>query len=70
MLATASSGPVQLTASGKARHASLAQAVAAVTGQLYDGLDPSDLATAHQVLVQVTERANRLSGDLWPVTRR
>ncbi len=64
LLAAGSSGPIQLTASGKARHASLAQAVAAVTGQLYDGLNPSDLATAHQVLVQVTERADHMSGDL------
>lgn len=63
LLAAASSGPLQLTADGKARYASLAQAVAAVTGQLYDGLDPGDLATARQVLVQITERASRLSGD-------
>ena len=53
-------GPVQLTADGAALLARLGQAVAALSGQLYDGIDPADLATAHRVLVEVTERANRL----------
>jgi DNA-binding MarR family transcriptional regulator len=38
----------------------LAAAVAAVTKRLYADLDPDDLATAHRILVEVTERANRL----------
>jgi DNA-binding MarR family transcriptional regulator len=53
-------GPVQLTADGAALHAELGQAVAALSEQLYAGMDPADLATAHRVLVEVTERANRL----------
>lgn len=53
-------GPVQLTAEGAALIAELGQAVAALSEQLYDGIDPADLATAHRVLVEVTERANRL----------
>jgi DNA-binding MarR family transcriptional regulator len=53
-------GPVQLTAEGAALHDQLAEAVAALSERLYDGIDPADLATAHRVLVEVTERANRL----------
>jgi DNA-binding MarR family transcriptional regulator len=54
------SGPAQLTAEGAALHARLADAVAALTRRLYADLDPDDLATAHRVLVEVTERARRL----------
>jgi DNA-binding MarR family transcriptional regulator len=53
-------GPVQLTAEGAALHAKLGEAVAALSQRLYGGIDPADLATAHRVLVEVTERANRL----------
>jgi DNA-binding MarR family transcriptional regulator len=53
-------GPVQLTAAGAALNAELGRAVAAASEQLYTGIDPADLATAHRVLVEVTERANRL----------
>ena len=53
-------GPVQLTADGAALHAELGQAVAALSEQLYAGMDPADLATAHRVLVEVAERADRL----------
>jgi DNA-binding MarR family transcriptional regulator len=53
-------GPVQLTAEGAALHAELGQAVAALSERLYAGIDPADLATAHRVLVEVAERANRL----------
>jgi DNA-binding MarR family transcriptional regulator len=56
-------GPVQLTAEGAALHAELGQAVAALSERLYAGIDPADLATAHRVLVEVTERANRLRGQ-------
>jgi DNA-binding MarR family transcriptional regulator len=57
------SGPVQLTAHGTALHAELGEAVAALSERLYAGIDPADLATAHRVLVEVTERANRLRGQ-------
>jgi DNA-binding MarR family transcriptional regulator len=53
-------GPVQLTPEGAALNAKLGEAVAAQSQRLYAGNDPDDLATAHRVLVEVTERANRL----------
>ena len=53
-------GPTQLTPEGAALHAQLAEAVADLTQRLYADLDPDDLATAHRVLVEVTQRANRL----------
>jgi DNA-binding MarR family transcriptional regulator len=56
-------GPTQLTAEGAALNAKLADAVAAVTRRLYADLDPDDLATAHRVLVEVTQRANRLRDE-------
>jgi DNA-binding MarR family transcriptional regulator len=56
-------GPVQLTCEGAALHAELAGAVADLTRHLYADLDPDDLATAHGVLVEVTQRANRLRGQ-------
>lgn len=34
--------------------------MAGLTGRLYAGLDPDDLATAHRVLAAVTQRANEL----------
>jgi hypothetical protein len=57
-------GPVQLTAAGADLHAGLGRSVAEVTGKLYAGIDGDDLATAHRVLVQVTERAGELSAGL------
>jgi DNA-binding MarR family transcriptional regulator len=56
-------GPTQLTPEGAALNAKLAEATAAQTQRLYAGLDPDDLATAHRVLVQVTQRANRLRNE-------
>jgi DNA-binding MarR family transcriptional regulator len=53
-------GPTQLTPAGAALNAKLADAVAAQTKRLYADLDPDDLATAHRVLVEITQRANRL----------
>jgi DNA-binding MarR family transcriptional regulator len=58
------SGPTQVTAEGEALYARLTEAVAGVTRQLYADFDPDDLATAHSVLVQVIERADRLRGGL------
>jgi DNA-binding MarR family transcriptional regulator len=56
-------GPTQLTPDGAALHAKLAGAVADRTRSLYADLDPNDLATAHRVLVEITERARRLRDD-------
>jgi DNA-binding MarR family transcriptional regulator len=53
-------GPMQLTPAGTALNAKLADAVAAQTKRLYADLDPDDLTTAHRVLVEITQRANRL----------
>ena len=55
-----SPGPTQLTPEGAALNAKLADVVTAATKRLYANLDPDDLATAHWVLVEITERANRL----------
>lgn len=53
-------GPAAATPDGAARHASLTASVAPVTRELYAGFNPDDLATAHRVLTQVTERAGQL----------
>src|SRR5262245_625837 len=53
-------GPTQLTPQGAALNAELADIVAAITKRLYADLNPDDLATAHRVLVEVTQRANHL----------
>jgi DNA-binding MarR family transcriptional regulator len=58
------STPTQLTAEGAALNARLADAVTAVTRRLYADLDPDELATAHRVLAEVVERANRLRDEL------
>ena len=58
-----SPGPTQLTPEGVALDAKLADAVASLSERLYADLAPDDLATAHRVLVAVTERANRLRGQ-------
>jgi DNA-binding MarR family transcriptional regulator len=56
-------GPTLLTPQGAALNAKLADAVAARTKRLYADLNPDDLATAHRVLVEITERANRLRNE-------
>jgi DNA-binding MarR family transcriptional regulator len=56
-------GHTRLTPEGAALNAKLADAVAAFTKRLYADLDPDDLATAHRVLVEVTQRANRLRDE-------
>lgn len=53
-------GPTQLTPEGAALNAKLADAVGALTKRLYADLDPDDLAIARRVLVEITQRANRL----------
>ena len=63
-LITASApGPVQLTEEGNALLAGLGKAVAEVTARLYAGFGQDDLATAHRVLAEITERAGRLSAE-------
>jgi DNA-binding MarR family transcriptional regulator len=57
-------GPIQLSGSGAALLSELAERVKAVTARLYADFDPDDLATAHRVLAEVTERANRLRHEL------
>ena len=59
-------GSVQLSADGAALHASLARSITATTSELYARIDPGDLATAHVVLRQVIERADRLSRNPGP----
>jgi hypothetical protein len=56
--------PVHLTPQGTALHARLAETIAPTTRELYEGIDPADLVTARQVLLQVIERADRLRGEL------
>jgi DNA-binding MarR family transcriptional regulator len=52
--------PVQLTPEGAALHAKLGRTVAETTKRLYGELDADDLATAHRVLADVVQRADRL----------
>ena len=58
--AAASAGPAELTPEGTALNTRLGAAVAQATRNLFDGFDPRDLATAHNVLARLTQRA----GDL------
>jgi DNA-binding MarR family transcriptional regulator len=57
-------GPIALTPSGAELHASLADAVTRMTRRLYAELDPDDLATAHNVLSALTQRARRMREEL------
>jgi hypothetical protein len=49
---------VALTDNGAARFEEIQGGIGQVTARLYGGLPEADLATAHQVLATVTERAN------------
>lgn len=53
--------PVELTAGGRAALQELATAVAPLTRQVFAGLDHDDLAVAHRVLVELVQRAERLT---------
>ena len=53
-------GPTSVTPRGAELNATLAGTVSALTQRLYAGLDPEELAIAHRVLVEVTDRADRL----------
>jgi len=59
-----SEGPVQLTTAGADLHASVAESVQSVTRRLYADIDPDELATAHNVLVELTQRATRMRDEL------
>lgn len=52
--------PVTLTADGEDLLARLTATIQSTTARLYDGFASEDLAVAHRVLAQVTERADRL----------
>ena len=56
-----SPGPARATPEGAALLGRLTQAVTPATRELYAGLDPDDLATAHRVLTQIITRADELS---------
>ena len=53
--------PAGLTAAGHNLLKELATAVAPITRQLFTGLDPDDLAVAHRVLVELTQRAQAMT---------
>jgi DNA-binding MarR family transcriptional regulator len=55
-------GPAQLTPEGTELLRSLTETVAPATRELFAGIAPQDLATAHRVLQQVIEQAHRLRG--------
>lgn len=57
-------GPAQLTSAGAALNSRLADAVSGVTKRLYADLDLDSLAIAHKVLLEVTERANRMRDEV------
>jgi DNA-binding MarR family transcriptional regulator len=52
--------PVTLTPDGEDLLARLTATIQSTTARLYDGFAPEELAVAHRVLAQVTERADRL----------
>ena len=55
-------GPAQLTPEGTELLRSLTETVAPTTREVFAGIAPQDLATAHRVLQQVIEQARRLHG--------
>jgi DNA-binding MarR family transcriptional regulator len=56
-------GPAEATPAGAALLSELSEQVAPVTRDLFSGLDADDLAAAHRVLIQVTERAGQILGS-------
>lgn len=57
-----SDAPVGLTPAGRAELDALAAVVAPVSRALFTGFDPAELAVAHRVLVELTERARAVGG--------
>jgi hypothetical protein len=56
-------GPAQLTPEGTETLRKLTETLAPAIRELYSGMPPEDLATAHRVLRQVIDRAARLRGE-------
>ena len=54
-------GPAELTPRGAELFRGLAETIAPTTAGLFSGIAPQDLATAHNVLREVIERAQRMS---------
>jgi hypothetical protein len=52
-----------VTIDGSALLEELAKAVAPVTSQVFAGLDRTDLAVAHRVLVELIQRARRMTSE-------
>ena len=61
---TADGDRVVLTDAGLAKYGQLTDVVSGVTRRLYGTFDPSDLATAHNVLAGVTGRAAEIAATL------
>ncbi len=57
-LVTDVDGAVALTDAGTGRYKEISEGAAAISRRLYGDLPAEDLAAAHRVLVEVTERAN------------
>jgi DNA-binding MarR family transcriptional regulator len=53
-------GPAELTPEGAELYRGLAETVAPTTAEIFSGIAPQDLATAHDVLRQVIGRARRM----------
>jgi hypothetical protein len=53
-------GPAELTPEGTQTLRSLAETVAPTTRELFSGMTPQELATAHHVLRQIIDRADRI----------
>jgi len=57
-LVTDVNGAVALTPAGTGRFEEIREGIAVITQRLYGDLPAEDLAAAHRILVEVTERAN------------
>ena len=58
-----SSGPAQLTPEGAEALHSLTETIAPTTRELFSGIAPEDLTTAHHVLRQIIDRADRIRSE-------
>jgi DNA-binding MarR family transcriptional regulator len=56
-------GPAQLTPEGTEEFRRLTEIIGPAVRDLYSGMAPEDLATAHRVLRQVIDRANELRAE-------
>jgi hypothetical protein len=53
-------GPAEATPAGSALLSKLTEKITPTTRELFSGLDADDLAAAHRVLIQITERAGQI----------